>query len=78
MRQSDSVLKIKGIGEKTGKLLQKLGIETVGQLLQYYPRTYETYELPIPIADVKEGKPEIIKENVIYYKEQVRTWKVGK
>lgn len=65
MRQSDSVLKIKGIGEKTGKLLQKLGIETVGQLLQYYPRTYETYELPIPIADVKEGKTVTIEGSVI-------------
>ena len=32
----------------------------------------------VTIVDVKEGKPEIIKENVIYYKEQVRTWKVGK
>ena len=32
----------------------------------------------INLVEVKDGKPEIIKENIIYYKEQVRTWKVGK
>lgn len=32
----------------------------------------------VTMVDVKEGNPEIIKENVIYYKEQVRTWKVEK
>lgn len=32
----------------------------------------------VTIVEVKDGKPEIIKENLIYYKEQVRMWKVGK
>lgn len=65
MRQEDSVLKIKGIGEKTGKLLQKLGVETVGDLLSYYPRNYETYELPTAIGSVKEGSTVTIEASVI-------------
>lgn len=65
MRQSDSVSKIKGIGEKTEKLLQKLEIFTVGDLLSYYPRNYETYELPVPIAEAKEGKTVTIEASVV-------------
>ena len=32
---------LKGIGEKTGRLFAKLGIETVDELLEYYPRAYD-------------------------------------
>ena len=62
---TDRVSEIKGIGEKTEKVLQKLGVCTVGELLSYYPRTYETYELPTPIADLKEGKIATIEASVI-------------
>lgn len=65
MNRSDSVLSIKGIGEKTGKLLQKLGVETVGDLLQYYPRNYDTFEVPVPIASAGEGKIVTIEGSVI-------------
>ncbi|WP_143319003.1 ATP-dependent DNA helicase RecG [Clostridium sp. HBUAS56010] len=44
---------LKGIGEKTGKLFQKLGIVTVGDLLEYYPRAYDAYEEPAPIGELK-------------------------
>ena len=36
------VREIKGIGEKTEKLLAKLDIETVDQLVHHYPRCYTT------------------------------------
>ncbi len=65
MKQTDGIQCIKGIGEKTAKLLQKLDIYTVGDLLSYYPRNYETYELPTPIAEVKEGKTVTIEASVI-------------
>ena len=35
---------LKGIGEKTGKLFRKLGIETSEELLSYYPRAYDAYK----------------------------------
>ncbi len=43
---------LKGIGEKTGKLLGKLGIRTVDDLLEYYPRAYDIYEEPSLIGDL--------------------------
>ncbi len=46
---------LKGIGEKTGALFRKLGVETVEDLLHYYPRGYDAYEPPVPVGQVKEG-----------------------
>ena len=47
---------LKGIGDKTAQLFQKIGIETIDDLIHYYPRSFEIYEDPIPIANVEEGK----------------------
>lgn len=47
---------LKGIGEKTGKLFRKLGIETSEELLSYYPRAYDAYKEPLPIGQLKEGE----------------------
>ncbi|MDF2888875.1 MAG: ATP-dependent helicase RecG [Lacrimispora sp.] len=44
---------LKGIGEKTGKLFQKIGVDTIEDLLEYYPRAYDTYEDPSPIVEIK-------------------------
>ncbi len=46
---------LKGIGEKTGAFFRKLGVETVEELLHYYPRGYDAYEPPVPVGQVKEG-----------------------
>lgn len=46
---------LKGIGEKTGRLFGRLGVETVEELLHYYPRGYDAYEPPVPVGQVKEG-----------------------
>lgn len=51
---------LKGIGEKTAKLFLKLHIETVEDLLQYYPRDYETFKESIPIADAVTGQIQAI------------------
>lgn len=45
---------IKGIGEKTEKLFQKIGVYTVEDLLCCYPRNYDVYHPPILVADVKK------------------------
>lgn len=55
MNYNDSIVKIKGIGEKTQKLLNKIGIETVQDILEHYPRDYEEFGMPVPIAQVDEG-----------------------
>lgn len=51
----DSITSLKGIGEKSGGLFKKLGVETVEDLLHYYPRAYDAYEEPVPIKDVRDG-----------------------
>ena len=44
---------LKGIGEKTAKLFQKIGVDSIEDLLEYYPRAYDTYEEPAFIAQMK-------------------------
>ncbi len=55
MEANDNIQVIKGIGEKTEKLLYKLGIETVQDLLEHYPRGYEEFERPVMISQISEG-----------------------
>lgn len=70
MNEQSKVSGLKGIGEKTEKLFQKLNIYTIGELLRYYPRTYDIYEEPISIENAQEGKIVTITGN-IYGKVQV-------
>lgn len=56
MNNHTPVIDIKGIGEKTQKLFQKLDIYTVGDLLTHYPRDYETFKEPVLIQDAVPGE----------------------
>lgn len=56
MKLQDSIIKIKGIGEKTAVPFAKVGIQTVEDLIRYYPRAYETYGEPVELSDVEDGK----------------------
>ncbi len=40
MKETESIRVLKGVGEKTEKLFQKIGVVQVGDLLRYYPRDY--------------------------------------
>lgn len=62
--------RLKGIGEKTEKLFHKMNIDTVADLLLYFPREYAVYEEPISIAEAEEGKTVTI-QGAIYGKVQV-------
>ena len=53
---SVSVRSIKGIGEKTEKLLQRLHIETVEDLVHHYPRCYVAYPEPVTASEVRVGQ----------------------
>lgn len=55
MNQNTPITEIKGIGEKSAKLFQKLDIFTVGDLIGHYPRDYETFEEPVAIAEANVG-----------------------
>nr|WP_296157370.1 ATP-dependent DNA helicase RecG [uncultured Blautia sp.] len=51
----ESLRTLKGVGEKTEKLFQKIGVYDTEDLIRYYPRNYDTYETPANIADLNEG-----------------------
>lgn len=48
-----SITSIKGIGDKTAKLFGKLGVETVEELLHYYPRAYDTFCEPKAVSELQ-------------------------
>ncbi|MBR6642176.1 MAG: ATP-dependent DNA helicase RecG [Lachnospiraceae bacterium] len=64
MQISDRIDSVKGIGEKTRALFEKLDVTTVGRLLTYYPREYETFSGPTPIASLKEGNQGVLEASV--------------
>lgn len=51
----ESIIELKGIGEKTGKLFNKLGVYTCGDLINYYPRGYDVFETPKRACDLREN-----------------------
>jgi ATP-dependent DNA helicase RecG len=55
---------IKGVGEKRAKLFHNLGINTVGDLIHYYPRDYEDFSLPCQIKDTLPGDIHCIRATV--------------
>lgn len=51
--EDQPVTSVKGVGEKTGKLFEKLGVSTVRELLEYYPRGYDSYDPPVPVGELR-------------------------
>ncbi len=52
--EEKNITAVKGIGEKTAKLFQKIGVETLDDILHYYPRAYDEFKEPQPINELKE------------------------
>lgn len=53
MKNQESIRTLKGVGDKTGKLFEKLGVKTVDDLLHYYPRAYHAYEEPVTVGELQ-------------------------
>lgn len=56
MQLTDSISVVKGIGEKTEKGLNKLGIYTVQDMIEHYPRAYDIYGRLMNINEIEEGE----------------------
>lgn len=56
MNEQEPLRSLKGVGEKTEKLFQKLELRTLGNLLHYYPREYDLYDHPASIGACKIGQ----------------------
>ena len=78
MNEKTPLRELKGVGEKTEKLFQKIGITTTEELLRYYPRTYDIYEEPVEIASAEEDKTVSIRVTIAtgIYISQVRNLQV--
>ena len=70
MTEGTSIREIRGIGEKTEKLFEKLNIHTAGDLIRYYPRGYDVYEEILPISEAVEGEVVTV-TGIIYGRVQV-------
>ncbi len=47
---------LKGVGEKTAALFQKLNIATAEELVCYYPRDYEQFSEPVSLMEAPDGE----------------------
>lgn len=65
MESYDNIKVVKGIGEKTEKTFYKLGIETVQDLLEHYPRGYEEFSYPVSISSLYEGMTASIEASLV-------------
>lgn len=54
MNFSDDIKTIKGVGEKTAAAFQRIGVDTVDDLVHTFPRNYLTYD---EVIDIKQAKP---------------------
>ena len=82
---TDNIQYLKGVGEKRALLFGKLGIDTVGALLRFYPRSYEDWSVITPISEARgannvcikatvitEVKENYIRRNMVLYKFKVK------
>ena len=51
---------VKGVGPNNLPLLQKLGINTLGDLITFFPRSYEDRSKPKKISDLVDGEEALI------------------
>ena len=65
MELNKNVQYIKGVGETRAKVLNKLGIFTLEDLITYYPRTYEDRSKAKKLEDTIDGEETLIKAYVV-------------
>ena len=47
MTEDSPITAVKGIGPKSSENFKKAGIQTVGDLVRYYPRAYDSFDVPV-------------------------------
>lgn len=76
MSNRQPVSALKGIGEKTGKLFEKVGVITIDDLLSYYPRAYDTYDEPVHIGQLREQAVMSVASALLKPPDLLRTGKI--
>lgn len=65
MKWDDAVTCVKGIGSKTAAVLNHLGIDTVGSLVAYFPRDYDSYNKITSVSSVTPGSDVIVEGSLM-------------
>ncbi|MCI8631295.1 MAG: ATP-dependent DNA helicase RecG [Firmicutes bacterium] len=65
MNFQSSITEIKGIGQKKAELLKKLNIETVADLINLYPRSYQDRRYITPISQLVPGNTYLVRAHII-------------
>ena len=73
MELQDDVKFVKGVGPNRVKLLNKLNIFTLEDLITYFPREYEDRSKPKKIADTENGEECLIEGIVVSRIKEIRT-----
>mgnify|MGYP004443669099 FL=1 len=73
MELTDDVKFVKGVGPNRVKLLNKLNIYNLEDLITYYPREYEDRSKPKKIADTENGEECLIEGIVTSHIKEIRT-----
>lgn len=60
-----NIQELKGVGEKRSRLFAKLGAPTVGALLRTYPRDYEDWSQPVPLAQAPAEQACVVRVTVV-------------
>jgi ATP-dependent DNA helicase RecG len=55
MNETSLLIDLKGIGPELAKKYAVLGLHSVGELIDYYPRRYDDYSVLTPIVHLKPG-----------------------
>ena len=73
MELTDDVKFVKGVGPNRVKLLNKINIYNLEDLITYYPREYEDRSKPKKIADTENGEECLIEGIVTSHIKEIRT-----
>ncbi len=65
MQLQDSITKLKGIGEKKAEPFAKAGVHTIKDLLEYYPRAYDTFDPPVECPQIESGNKYAVRAYVL-------------
>ncbi|MDP6380833.1 MAG: DNA helicase RecG, partial [Phycisphaerae bacterium] len=65
MKLSDSAQYLKGVGPRRLEFLSRLGLRTVADVLQFFPRKYIDRGDIVKIADATQGKEQAMQGRIV-------------
>lgn len=69
---STEIQYLKGVGPARAEAFSKLGVDTVGALLRFYPRAYEDWSRVVPIREAPVDTECCIRAVVSYTPSKIR------